>query len=577
MALIPTGQAPDDYRRKLAYKLMLEGTDASPVQHWAQGLARLGQGALGGYEMYQADEKDKATSAEEAAALAAVLNGGASMGAPQASMGAPGGTARPTTGKIYSNDEPSPLDPPSGEDRTRMMATILGESANQPAQGQNAVASVIRNRAVDGGYGGDTPSGVVTAKNQFEPWNTEGGRGKMAAMLANPALAAKADQAIAMAYGEGGQAPTDPTNGAMNFFAPKAQAALGRQAPAWDRPGQMIGDHKFIGGKPQPGQEPYQVAGPATAAPQAPLQAPTDPRRDQIIQFLKGTPAQQKIGKALASQYIQQQFKPVEKTNEIKNFEYGQKDPRFAETQKKSEFGVIGKDEFGQDQYGWRDARTREVTPYKPPQAQAGQPSVIPPAPPGVDPKVWREAHSKRATEEGMPASSDNASKLRNEVQGLPSYKNLAQAAPVYKSMMEAAGRDTRAADVNMIYGMAKIMDPGSVVRESEMTVAQAIATLPQQLQAAIKSQMTGDGRLTPEIRMAIMQEAQSRIGAYQGMFDQDAGMYRGIAQRNRMNEADVLPTFGPFESFKPAAPPPAAATMTGPKKTKSGVSWSVE
>jgi hypothetical protein len=67
------------------------------------------------------------------------------------------------------------------------------------------------------------------------------------------------------------------------------------------------------------------------------------------------------------------------------------------------------------------------------------------------------------------------------------------------------------------------------------------------------------------------MQEARSRIGAYQSMFEQDAGMYRGIAQRSRMNEADVLPTFGPFDEFKPASP------ATGMKKTKSGVSWSVE
>lgn len=160
-----------------------------------------------------------------------------------------------------------------------------------------------------------------------------------------------------------------------------------------------------------------------------------------------------------------------------------------------------------------------------------------------------------------MPASGEVTSKLRNEIQGLPSYKNIAQAAPVYKSMTEAAGRDNRAADVNLIYGMAKIMDPGSVVRESEMTVAQAIATLPQQLQAALKSQMTESGRLTPELRQMIMQEARSRILAYQGMFNQDAGMYRGIARDSRMNEAHVLPTFGPFDEFKsPASPAPPAA-----------------
>lgn len=76
MALIETIPVKEDYRRKLAYKLMMEGADASPVQHWAQGLARLGQGALGGYEMYQADQKDKETDAGNNAALIAALQGG---------------------------------------------------------------------------------------------------------------------------------------------------------------------------------------------------------------------------------------------------------------------------------------------------------------------------------------------------------------------------------------------------------------------------------------------------------------------------------------------------------------------
>jgi hypothetical protein len=84
MALIETIPVKDDYRRKLAYKLMMEGVDASPVQHWAQGLARLGQSAIGGYEMYQADKRDKETEAANYSGLAAALErfgGGAATSA----------------------------------------------------------------------------------------------------------------------------------------------------------------------------------------------------------------------------------------------------------------------------------------------------------------------------------------------------------------------------------------------------------------------------------------------------------------------------------------------------------------
>jgi hypothetical protein len=76
MAIIETIPVKDDYRRKLAYKMLMEGTDASPVQHWAQGLGRMGQAALGGYEMYRADQRDKETEAGNNAALIAALQGG---------------------------------------------------------------------------------------------------------------------------------------------------------------------------------------------------------------------------------------------------------------------------------------------------------------------------------------------------------------------------------------------------------------------------------------------------------------------------------------------------------------------
>jgi hypothetical protein len=318
-----------------------------------------------------------------------------------------------------------------------------------------------------------------------------------------------------------------------------------------------------------------------TAAPAVPT--PTDPQmadaKARLVQMLQSdNPQMRKMGQNLAQAMILQQAKPNEYDFKVVGENLVRTDKRGAASvvpgmsANKPTWGVIGKDDFGKEQYGWIDPSTKTTTPGSAPQAApiiTGPDGKPIPVAPGIDPKIIREAASRRAAEEGMPASGEAASKLRNEVQGLPSYKNIAQAAPVYKSMLEAAGRDTRAADVNMIYGMAKIMDPGSVVRESEMTVAQAIATLPQQLQATVTSQLQANGRLSPEVRAAIMQESHSRIGAYQSMFDQDVSMYRGIAQRNRMNEADVLPTFGPYDKYTPA--------KKGGNKTKSGVSWSIE
>lgn len=285
---IDTSGTPEDVQRrqKLAEALMQQGGDTSPAAGgknggWLTALNRGLAGALGGYQAGQANSMAQAIRKEDTDTIKAYpgLNPVASMGTvPQSlSKAAP---APDTSGKIYSNDEPSPLDPPSGADRQKMMATILGEAGNEPQLGKNAVASVIRTRAVDGGYGGDTPSGVVTAPNQFEPWNTPEGRARMARALADPQQAAAADNAIKAAYGEGGKAPDDPTEGMTHFYSPAGQAALGRSKPAWAGGESVtIGGHVF--NSPDEGGIPQNAQAAQGALPTQTQVAQADPQAAQ--------------------------------------------------------------------------------------------------------------------------------------------------------------------------------------------------------------------------------------------------------------------------------------------------------
>ena len=161
-------------------------------------------------------------------------------------------------------------------------------------------------------------------------------------------------------------------------------------------------------------------------------------------------------------------------------------------------------------------------------------------------------------SDQPAPANFDDVSGLRKEIQQLPSYKNLSQALPIYRSMSETAGRNTKASDLNLVYGLGKIMDPTSVVREGEMIMVKNTASLPDWLQGAIAS-LNGGAALTPETRQAIMTEAYGRVQGYDQAFKQDAGMYRGIVERNRMNSADVIPDFGQYEAPKAQGSPTAA------------------
>lgn len=109
MALIPTGAAPVDYRRKIAMELMQQGMDGAPVKHWTQGLAKLGQGAMGGYEMYQADQKDKADDVEGAKAYLALLQ---AQNAPAAA--APQAAPAPSPAPVPPQSPAVPMAAPMG-------------------------------------------------------------------------------------------------------------------------------------------------------------------------------------------------------------------------------------------------------------------------------------------------------------------------------------------------------------------------------------------------------------------------------------------------------------------------------
>lgn len=276
-------------RRKVADALALQASDYSPIRSPWQGVARVAQGLSSGLQMGAANRAEQANADENKQMIAALLARGsgatpaatpAAVPAPVADASVPVASPAPvavsaappaTTAagdKIYSNDEPSPLDEPTGADRDAMIRTVYGEAGNEPTAGQTAVAAVIRNRAVDGGYGGDTPSAVVHEPNQFEPWNGGPAKDRMLALSPTDPKYQAISKVVDAAYGTGGRAPADPTDGATLFYSPKAQAALGRPAPTWAKgEGTVIGNHTFYDDTdPATPAKPVQVASADPAA-----------------------------------------------------------------------------------------------------------------------------------------------------------------------------------------------------------------------------------------------------------------------------------------------------------------------
>ena len=137
-----------------------------------------------------------------------------------------------------------------------------------------------------------------------------------------------------------------------------------------------------------------------------------------------------------------------------------------------------------------------------------------------------------------------NEKALRQEFEGLPEVKAYKLAYPAFAAIKDAATRDTPQADINIVYGIAKIFDPTSVVREGEYATVANSPNIPDRLKGTI-NYVTGGGRLTPEVKQKLIAEAAGRVAAFKAEHDKARGSYEGIAKSQGMNPASVFAAMG--------------------------------
>jgi hypothetical protein len=155
----------------------------------------------------------------------------------------------------------------------------------------------------------------------------------------------------------------------------------------------------------------------------------------------------------------------------------------------------------------------------------------------------------------------ENSTGLRKEFEGLPEVKNYKQALPSYKGIEDAAKRNTTAADINIVYGLAKLYDPTSVVREGEYATVANSPNIPDKIKGYAQY-LQGGGRLTPEVKANILAEAKGRITSYEDQFKKARTDYEDIASRSKADPTLIFPK--PFESAVLAPKPIAALPKSG-------------
>lgn len=143
-----------------------------------------------------------------------------------------------------------------------------------------------------------------------------------------------------------------------------------------------------------------------------------------------------------------------------------------------------------------------------------------------------------------------NEGKLRDDFNGLQPVKDYRKAATVFRSAVEASKVNSAAADLNMVYAFATMMDPGSVVRDQETGMVIATQNATDRIKSLVAT-VSGGSRLSPESKDALINEMGSRYQSYKTAHDQLADTFGGIAERSGVRKENVVIPF-PEVGWKP-------------------------
>lgn len=160
--------------------------------------------------------------------------------------------------------------------------------------------------------------------------------------------------------------------------------------------------------------------------------------------------------------------------------------------------------------------------------------------------REWQlENNRSKATNVSVPINTgqkglDNTLKLRGDFRSEPVYKAHQEMQSAYGQIKQALGQASPAGDLAGATKIMKLLDPGSVVRESELGMAMAATGALDRL-TNYASMIVNGTKLTPDQRKDFQTLADRLYGESVKQYNAKRSEYRGIAERNGLSIPDVL------------------------------------
>lgn len=165
----------------------------------------------------------------------------------------------------------------------------------------------------------------------------------------------------------------------------------------------------------------------------------------------------------------------------------------------------------------------------------------------------------------------DNTLKLRGDFRSEPIYKAHQEVQAAHSQITQALKLQSPAGDLAGATKIMKILDPGSVVRESELGMAMAASGALDRLQNYASNVINGT-KLTPKQRIDFQNLADKLSAESAKQYNGKRSEYQGIAERNGLSVPDVLGA--ELKMPAPQVAPGAPAAFTDPGKEQRYQEW---
>jgi len=159
------------------------------------------------------------------------------------------------------------------------------------------------------------------------------------------------------------------------------------------------------------------------------------------------------------------------------------------------------------------------------------------------------------------------ATPLRKEFNALPSVKAAADSSANFDTMTNASKDPSAAGDLALIFTFMKILDPGSVVKETEFANAQNAAGVDDRVRNAWNRTLSGE-RLSAAQRADFLRQAQGLRDQAVARANADVQRYSELATRSGLDPADVV---GQLRNTAPSSPPSAAPAPSAKVRVSNG------